>query len=547
LGDRAATYLLVRADYGLDKALLVHVHVSQAAEVEAAKALGQECKGVLAGAPEESVLEEEGPSAPRPALSGRRQGEQARSEQEKQVLELEIEETLSAAANVVIRGAEEAYIATIQKLSWSDPTINALIQRRAQVSRTELAKPRVGVCAELRGWAASGFQVLPPEAKSLQETEDAPSRNVVSGNLQVLLMPYEDAASRAILRRVEALRKQLKEARRADEAGARAIYNMDRALGERVSRFAEQQLAPVIGKGKTAAGTTFVIRAAVGKNPSGACAHSVDVEIRERSGGSGGGLCLGKGASSRPSGECSGSVETIELVTPPSVRNARVLFSNGRSTMVSVIPISAKDGGPAGVLIGAFRGYNPYPISVQELSSHGTVLKTVSLGRIRCEKETAANSVGAPQFIPLATAMTPFGEPLTITGTLHRVGLQTEFFLGPQPGRRSKEATEGTGPPKQFQWELSTECAPHAYSLLDGILLAPGTSVLARTATGLTPLTKVELAATTHAKGPLLYGVYATPPTEIVVERSDGSILYTENLAAQATEETEYCDGYTKT
>lgn len=60
----------------------------------------------------------------------------------------------------------------------------------------------------------------------------------------------------------------------------------------------------------------------------------------------------------------------------------------------------------------------------------------------------------------------------------------------------------------------------------------------------LVSLTKVELAASTHVPGPLFYGVYPTPPTEIVVERSDGSVLCTESLAAKATEETEFCEGY---
>jgi hypothetical protein len=109
---------------------------------------------------------------------------------------------------------------------------------------------------------------------------------------------------------------------------------------------------------------------------------------------------------------------------------------------------------------------------------------------------------------------------------------------------RQSEASEEHGKRKQFQWGLATECAPHPYSLLDGILTPPATSVLVRTPAGLAPLTKVELAASTHAGGPLFYGVYATPPTEIVVERSDGSVLYTESLAAKATEETEFCEGY---
>jgi hypothetical protein len=50
--------------------------------------------------------------------------------------------------------------------------------------------------------------------------------------------------------------------------------------------------------------------------------------------------------------------------------------------------------------------------------------------------------------------------------------------------------------------------------------------------------------ARARALGPVRSGVYATPPTEIVVEGSDGSVLYTESLAAKATEETEFCEGY---
>jgi hypothetical protein len=221
-----------------------------------------------------------------------------------------------------------------------------------------------------------------------------------------------------------------------------------------------------------------------------------------------------------------------------------VRFSDGRTVTVSVLQIPAKDGGPAGVFIDAFRGYNPYPVLVQEQSRDGMVVRTVNLGRMRCMQESAADAPGPPEPVNLATVTAPSGEHLTISGILHRFRGQTEFFLGPQPGMRNSEEGKESAEPKQFQWDLSTECAPHPYSLLDGILLPPGTSVLVRTPTGLAPLTKVELPASVPAGGPLFYGVFVTPPTEIVVERSDGSVLYTEGLAAKATEETEFCEGY---
>jgi hypothetical protein len=543
-GDRAATHTLLQAEYELVKATLARAVATEAAVARAAKALGHECGGVLRGVPDESVIEEEGPSASTPRLSGRAQGERARSEQEKQTIDLEIAETIYAAASRVLRRPYDAYIATADRLTWSDPTINALVHQRAARLREDLLGSPVAVCAEMRTWAASGFHLLPPGSRRLEEAREASSKQAVEGNLEVLLRPYEGPAERATVRRITALEEQRREEERTDEVDSSAWYHLELALGEKLSRFAEQRLAPVIGRGRTHAGTTFVIRRGVGRSHPGSCRHEVDVEVRERNGASGSGVCLSERARSRPSGSCSGSVETIQFATPPDVRRARVRLSDGRTVMVSVVQVPARDGGPAGVFIDAFRGYNHHPVLVQELSRDGRVLRTVSVSGMRCTKEPAAEAPGPPQFVNLATVMTPSGETLSISGTLLRFRGQTEFSLGPQPSIRSSESGEEHATSKQFQRDLSTECAPHPYSLLDGILLPPGASVLVRTPAGLAPLTKVELATSMHAGGPLFYGVYATPPTEIVVERSDGSILYTESLAAKATEETEFCEGY---
>jgi len=542
--DRAATHTLLKAEYELAKTELASTAGTEAAEVRAADGLGQECKGVLAGVPDPSVVEEEGPLSSAPKFSGRVQGERARSELEKDTIEQEIDETIFAAAGRVVRRPYEAFFATAETLRWSDPTISGVVHEETARLREELAGPPVAVCSEMRAWAASGFLVLPPGSKSLNESTEARDKRAVRGNLEVLLRPYEGQASRAIVQRIAALKETGREEERSDEAFSRAESHMEVAFGQKLSRFAEQQRARVIGKGRTSAGTTFVIRANAGNGSRGSCAHEVDIDVHERNGGSGGGVCLSEGTHSHASGMCSGSVETVELATPPEVRRARVRLSDGRTVTVPVVQIPAKDGGPAGVLVGAFRGYDPYPVSLQELSLNGSVLRTVSLRGVRCRKETAANSVGPPQFVTLATVTGPSGQPLTITGLLHRVGKQTEFSLGPQAGTRNTEGDEEHGERKQFQWSLSSECAPHTYSLLDGILLPPGASVFVRTAAGLVPLTKVELAASIPAQGPLFYGIYATPPTEIVVERSDGSVLYTESLSAKATEETEFCEGY---
>lgn len=536
-GDRAATHALLKAEYELAKARLARTSAVEVAVGRAAEALGHECKGVLEGAPDESVIEEEGPFASKPRLSGRAQGERARSEQEKQTIDLEINKTISEPAHRILRGPYEAFIATTGQLTWSDPTITALVHQKTAQIQEDLVGPSIAVCSEMRRWAASGFHLLPPGSRSLKEAREARSKQAVQGNLEVLLRSYEGQAERTIIRRIDALKEKLTE--EEDEGLRSAEYHMELALGEKLSQFAEQELAPVIAKGRTSAGTTFVIRASVREGSRRSCRREVEVvEVHKGYGGSGEGVCLDQGAHSRPSGSCSGPVETVELATPPDVRWARVRFSDGRIVTVSVVQVPAKDGGPAGVFIDAFRGYHFYPISVQELSHEGSVLRTVGLSRLRCTKEPAS---GAPQIINLATVMAPSGEPLTIAAILRG---RTEFSLVPQFSVRNAEASGEHREPKQFQWDLSTECAPHPYSLLDGILTPPGVSVLVRTPAGLTPLTKVELAASTHAEGPLLYGVYPTTPSEIVVEGSDGSVLYTESLTAKATEETEFCEGY---
>jgi hypothetical protein len=544
-GDRAATHAFLKADEELAKGILARTSTVEAAVTQAANTLGHECRGVLRGAPDESVLEEEGPSAPRPKLSGRAQGELARSELEKQTIEGEISETIFASVRRVLRGHYDAYISTVGRLAWSDPTINALVQQQTARLREDLVGPQIAVCPEMKAWAASGFHVLPPGSKHLEEAREARRKQTVQGDLQALLRPYEGPAERAIVRRIKVLSERFRERERTDESQSRAEYRMELALGERVSSFAEQRVAPIIAKGKTSAGTTFLIRAHVGKSLEGAGKHEVNVEIRERDGsGSSDGLCLSAGGRPHPSGQCSGPVGTIEFATPPGVRRVRVRLSNGRTVTVSVVRVPVKYGGPAGVFIDAFRGYHTYPVSAQELGHNGKVLRTVRLNQLRCRKERPGEAPSGPQFIDLATVTTPSGETLTIQGTLMRFDGHTEFSLGPQSIRGDSANGEELGQSKQFRWNLSTECAPHPYSLIDGILIAPGASVLVRTPIGLTPLTKVELTASTHAPGPLFYGVYPTPPTEIIVERSDGSILYAENIAAKATEETEFCEGY---
>ena len=526
------------------KATLVGEGTAEAAVARVAKALAHECRGMLRGAPRRPVIEVESHRRSTQRLSGRAQGERARSELEERTISMELDQTIAARAGRVLRGPYDTYIATADRLTWSDPTITALVRQKAARLREDLAGPPVALCAEMRSWAASGFHQLPPGSRRWEEAERARDKQTVEGNLEKLLRPYEGPAERTILQRTEALTEQRSEKERANQADTIALYHMALALGEKPTRFGEQIFGPVISRGRTQTGTRFVIRASAGKGLfSGSCKHEVQVEIRKRRNGGATDICLGEAARQSLSGSCSGPVETLQFATPPDVRRVRVRLSNGRTVTVSVVQIPAKDGGPAGIFIDTFRGYNPYPVSGQKLDSAGKIVRTVGLSGMRCTKKPGGGPE-APQSVNLATITAPYGEPLSIEGTLLHYEGHTELVLAPETGLRNSAGGDERGKPKQFKWNLSTECAPHPYSLLAGILAPPGASVLVRIPAGLAALTKIELAASMHAEGPLFYGIYTTPPTEIIVENADGTILYTENLAHKATEETEFCEGY---
>lgn len=228
------------------------------------------------------MLEEEGPSASRPRLSGRARGELARSELEKQTIDAEISERFSAVTYRVLRRPYETYIHTVAHLVWSNPTINAVLEERTARLREDIAGHAVAVCPDMRAWATSGFHVLPPASKRLEEARQARNQPPVQGNLHSLLQPYEGAVAQKIRRRAAAVDELLRERERYAESYARADYQMKRELSEKVSSFQQQRLAPVIARGRTSAGTTFVIRANAGKSHSHSCKHEVEVEVTER-------------------------------------------------------------------------------------------------------------------------------------------------------------------------------------------------------------------------------------------------------------------------
>ena len=537
--DTAATHALLQADYELNSAVLHNAPVSISSAAAFARNLGRECHGVLAGAPNV-----EGPESKQ---TPRARGEHQRSELQLNEIESEISRADFAATYGPDRAAYEAYISKITRLEWSDPQINALIRYRATTYREDQTPPTNDVCADMKAWAQSGYHLLPPASKAFEAMESARAKQAApKGSIGTLLKADEGPAERALLKQVDALKPRiLKVFTRARESAP----NLEHALGLPASPL-EQARGKVLGRGTTKAGETFVVRLEhPGRVRASHCRVPVSVELTESSKhgaafDTSGSICVSDRSSRQPSLGCSDS-ESINLAVPPGVRAVRLRLSNGRTVTSRVVIVPGRHGSPGGVYVQSIRGYTPYPVSLTELDAHGRAVHVLELAKSsRCRPEPAMK---APQFIDIAHGTTPEGETFVIQGVLVHAGAHQTFFtlsVGAGHQEQPKEAIGGHEASKAFEVSLADECAPHPYSIVYGILTAPGDSVLARTTEGLVALTKVELSAKLSSEGPLIFGVFGAIPSELIIRRADGSTLYTESLAANAKEETEYCEGY---
>ena len=379
------------------------------------------------------------------------------------------------------RPAEEAYAAEVHRLSWSDPTIASLLQAVTDSSLEDIPTSPPSVCAELRLSRILGF----PNAAS------------------------------------EEPRKQI-----------------------------------LLGSGRTAAGTHF----AVNTEASGllgalsSCHRSIAVSYSRPGdspevlimGGPNNPICLSPPHERHPALFCEEGIETIQTAVPASVSSVRLVLADGRRIESRVVHVPPREGGPEGIYAQELRGSTSHAVSLVELSAGKQVVLTLDLPRYRCVKPRGQQPELPISVDELATGHTPEGEPFTIDalGTLER-----EPFLSVDAGVNPElnEITVGTvGPPapKAFPWSLSIGCAPHPYAILYGFLAPPGDSVTARTPEGAVGLTVVPSEPRLHAKGPLVYGVFRSLPSELTVVGSNGSTVYAENLQAQARQATEFCEGY---
>jgi hypothetical protein len=545
--DAAATRAYLEADYQLARATLSNVAALKAAEEAFAEGLGRECHGVLSGEPkeEEIVLG----FLRTPPETARSRGEHKRSELQATTIDAELAFAFIRASDQPNEGAVEAFAAKVGRLSWSNPDIALAAQSHAATLEERAASSPTSVCADMRTWAQSGYHVLSSNSREFQAARTARAKTAVpSAPIASLLKPYEDAGDRRLVHQTEAV-----ESRIAASSGrpSGVFARLRRDLGVPESRLEAKSRGSALGHRSTQAGSTVTVRRETSPESFGApCKHSVSVEFSERSkgseqssGGYSSSMCIGGRQERQPSASCGSGVESITAVVPASVRAVRMTFNDGQTVTARVFRIPRSAGGPAGLFAEAIRGYARYPVSLTELNDEGTIVAVEKVG-FHCMRER--RNIG-PSFVELAQGATPEGEPFTIEGVVFipsRGPASFNLMLGIGIANRGGEAGAHTSKPKAFSWSLALECPPHEFAVIYGTLSTPGSSVLARTSSGLVPLTKVQLAPDLHSGGPLVYGVFQTLPSELVVLGGDGSTLYSESLVARATEEREYCEGY---
>jgi hypothetical protein len=538
--DAQATHAYLFAQYNLVTALLHEAAASRAAESAAAARIARECPGAVSGMPQEPSLK----SFPLPP---RARGENARLYRQKQTIEEELGTAVDGPGESLSRPAEEAYVAEVRQLSWSNRAIASAVQAATAARLEVVSAPVPPFCADARAWAQSGYRALSAASRGFKASRAArrSSGQGAERSLGTLLKPYENASDRALIRRINAVEQKLLA---SFAAGVRTVFSLDRIVG--FPRSGSEEPAQItLGHGRTAAGTRFEVSSGSGLLGGLGCHRAATVAYTRPGapevlivGGPNNPICLSSPQYRHPALFCEVGIETIQTAVPASVRSVRLVLADGRTIESRVVRVPRRDGGPAGIYAQEIRGRTSHAVSLVELNAAGSIVLTLGLPRYRCVTPRKEPE-GFPTVTELASGRTPEGETFKIStfGSFNgEPSLSVDTGVDPEVN----EPAIGLGASKAFPWSVSIGCTPHPNAILYGILGPPGESVVARTPQGAVALNVVPVEPRVHAMGPLVYGVFSALPSELTVLGANGSTVYTENLQAKATEAAQFCEGY---
>jgi hypothetical protein len=576
--NAAATHAYLTASVSFEETELANLPQQIAAKEAVATGISGECAGVLTDAPpHEEVLGFGfvGPaSKTRP--NARAEGERRRQSRQLGDLKTELSFALDDSRTQADHEADEAFIGGLTPLKWSNARITILFHVIAEEAQEELDSPVPAVCADMKAWVASGYKTLSPASKEVGSRLEAGLKRVFEliallartpvKTLTHILAPYENAADRALARRSEALTAQLK---KVSETQAAILKRLEATAGLPPATAPKPKPAKrkpvVIGRGKTAAGGSFVARA---EPPTHAQASlgCVFVTIEEPSRPQGKGLfeifssegidrCLSRShLEPEPAVHCNSGLLTVEANLLSKTRSVTLLLSDGDTITSPAILLPAHLGGPAGLYYQVVRGPSPIPVSLTELDAEGRTLTVLKLPAVvECTKHPIKYFPGG--IVQLAHGSLPQGPSFTIRGEGYRklgadhfelklkVSNEELLFGGGGEGGSLEGGVALPNGVRVLEPQASSGCLPEPYAIVYGLLKAPRDTVLARVSDTLVPLRKVAIPGRLHPGGVLVYGAFTPLPTELLVRNQSGKTVDRKDLSETAKSDTETCEG----
>jgi hypothetical protein len=179
--DVAATHAFIQANYALAHASVALIGTVQAKIQRLNGSLARECPRAGAGTPEVEAS---------------------------QPMSYEVAAALWSVAYGAAAGPIRTFVAATGRLRWSNHALTRAAASYARNLHEFSSLPLPNLCADVRSWTASSFQVVPAAALSLDHRAEAIELNTVPPRL---LRPYETGTDASVLARTMQLETKIEE------------------------------------------------------------------------------------------------------------------------------------------------------------------------------------------------------------------------------------------------------------------------------------------------------------------------------------------------
>lgn len=170
------------------------------------------------------------------------------------------------------------------------------------------------------------------------------------------------------------------------------------------------------------------------------------------------------------------------------------------------------------------------------LSARSITQSAAAAGQ-RATGQTAHSPIRWSAVRQLARGTLPGKQTYTIIGERYRFQRRVYFTLavstdrpGLPPGGGGGGGFNPSQTPGIFVYTAFAACVPRPYAIVFGLLRAPSDMVVARRGSRRTVLRHVSIPPVLHAHGVLAYARLGGPPSEVTVQRPDGTRLLDDKL-----------------